>query len=116
MDSVVLPPFTIQGQPARHFVMSFSFNDEPPLNVGLINKTQPIVYPKPFRDYLHIHSLAGFNQIEIISMSNGVTVFHKENKTLGVSLELTNLAQGMYILKITNSQTNQSYYEKIIKY
>ncbi|MBX7205578.1 MAG: T9SS type A sorting domain-containing protein [Bacteroidia bacterium] len=115
-DSVILPPFTIQGQPARHFGMSFFFNDEPPLSIPPIYEAEFIAYPKPFSNYLQIRCPVGFDQIEIVSIFNGETVFRKENIIQGASLELTNLAQEVYLLKITNSQTNQSYYEKIIKY
>ncbi len=118
-DSIVLPAYMIQGQPASHFGMEISVGEKIP---NLIAPTQLFkqtnMYPNPFRFKISIECEEAFDQVELIAPLSGQCILRQKiSLTRQIELlKLENILQGIYILKITNSQTNQSYYEKIIKY
>lgn len=61
------------------------------------------IYPNPTSSKLYLEtSLEHIHSVEIINV-NGKTVY--KNSTLPKSIEITNLSSGVYLMKITNSET-----------
>ncbi len=70
------------------------------------------IYPNPVIDVLNIQFPQGMDKVEILSLE-GKVLKQLDVKADKVSVDVTDLESGVYVLKITN--TKESYLTKIIK-
>ena len=77
-----------------------------------------MVYPNPADDILHIDGLCSLfaNQFITIELMNfsGVIYIRKQTQDANVSLDMSNIPQGMYLLRITTPK--QTVVRKVVKY
>lgn len=79
-----------------------------------IDQSTTSIYPNPTASTLHIDMLKGSNQLIIIDM-NGQVVATTHSESSTATIDLTDLADGMYILNICNDNTTDCTSSKLIK-
>lgn len=88
-----------------------------PLNVETMTRDkQPVIYPNPVTDYLHISSLDKITGEKIITLSNvsGAVVYTDTvNDNSEVLVPFAGLSSGLYFLQVNSSEGKASY--KIVK-
>jgi mannobiose 2-epimerase len=89
-----------------------------PVNT-IFDKPEPAlaIYPNPFKNHIIIHS-KNFTRdivVEIFSIE-GLRIYHStENPLNSISLDVSNLKNGLYIIRIINSEGKMILNRKIIK-
>jgi hypothetical protein len=62
-----------------------------------------MIYPNPARDFIYLNGLFLIKQISIIDMT-GQVVYSDNNSSKDYTLDISTLAQGLYLLKILSSE------------
>ena len=88
-----------EGESVFSSTASFSYH----LGVEELEEMDVRVYPNPASERLHIVSDNLINSVKIISI-NGVIAFATEEEHSAYSIDVSNLAVGLYIIKIQSSK------------
>ncbi len=93
-------------------VFSQDKNDQSPVAITESSTAHFSVYPNPVEDRLSINTKLEDYSIEIINSLGQVVNFQKNNNGLQ-TVDYSNLASGMYLLKLTSGDISESF--KIVR-
>lgn len=83
-----------------------------PLGINNIKKVETSVYPNPCVDVLNIKSKSRIEEVQLFS-TTGVMVYNKKYNSNSISINITSLDLGSYILRIKTQDGNIS--QRILK-
>jgi hypothetical protein len=93
-------------------VFSQNKNDNSPVAITQSSTTNFSVYPNPVEDRLSVITTLEDYSIEIINSTGQVVNFQKNNSGLQ-TVDYSNLASGMYLLRLTSGDISESF--KIVR-
>ncbi|GAB1858303.1 hypothetical protein MHTCC0001_31400 [Flavobacteriaceae bacterium MHTCC 0001] len=91
-------------------------------NDGIVLSTKDInpvnqlkIYPNPVSNILNINASTLTNYVVDIISINGKTIKREIDKSFDDTIDVSDLNQGFYILKITNMKSNEVFYKNFVK-
>ncbi len=116
-DSVICPDPNITDpwfwDPGRHFPMDVYLEQNPYTHITEPDKQNFKVFPNPASDVLHIQSSNSLYGFEVYDSFGNLVLTSKTNEK-NITVDISNLNNGLYFIRIINHE-KKIYYEKFIK-